>query len=170
MFGSRVVCFYSYLAIEAAAALVGARGGQQLLERVGKVKLVHGVAHAGALGLGALNGLTRVGIDGTSLGGKGTLPRVAKEALARTRVERGLHDDREAVQDNGQVREDEHVGDNVGSTKALFFDALELLVPARGRQKVDDAQEQVDGGKEAGESDLGEELCGKQRGVYAWVA
>lgn len=71
------------------------------------------------------------------------------------------------MQHHGQVREDEHVGDNVGSPEAALLDALELLIPARGREKVDDAQEQVDGGKEAGEGNLGEELCGKQRGVYA---
>ena len=149
------------LAVEAAAALLGARGGQQLLERVGKVELVHGISHAGALGLGALNGLARVGIEGAGLGGKGARPRVAKEALSRARVERRLHDGREAVQHNGQVREDEHVGDNVGPPEALFLYAPQLIVPARGRQKVDDAQEQVDGGKEAGQGNLGEEDNGK---------
>lgn len=152
---------YSHLAVEAAAALLGARGGQQLLERVGKVKLVHGVAHAGALRLGALNGLARLWIKGAALGGKGARPGFAKEALARARVERRLHDGREAVQHNGQVREDEHVGDNVGPAEAALLDAPELIVPARGRQKVDDAQEQVDGGKEAGEGNLGEEYDDK---------
>ena len=154
----------AHLAVEAAAALVGARGGQQLLERVGKVKLVHGIGHAGALGLGALDGLARVGVDGAALGRKGARPRVAKEALARARVERRLHDGREAVEHHGKVREDEHVGDNVGPPEAPFLDTLQLLVPSRGREEVDDAQEQVDGGKETGEGDLGEKLRGKQRG------
>ena len=164
--GVRFGCFteIANLAVEAAAALLGARCGQKLLERVGKVELVHGIAHAGALRLGALNGLARVGVEGAALGGKGARSGVAKEALARARVERRLHDGREAVQHNGKVREDEHVGDNVGPPEAALLDAPKLVVPSRGRQKVDDAHEQVDGGKEAGECNLGEELRGRAEG------
>ena len=88
-----------------------------------------------------------------------------EEALARARVERRVHDGREAADDDGQREEGEQVGGGVGPLEARVLDALELVVPAARLEVVERAHERVDGREEHRQRDLGEKLRKHKQGA-----
>ena len=117
--------------------------------------MVHGRAGVGALGVLDVDLLARLHVLGLALG-REAAREARHELLAAARVERRVHDRSEAADDDRHRGEDHQVGRDAGPLEARVFDALQLIVPARGREQVENAHEHVDASEEQRQRQLSE--------------
>ena len=147
----------AYLAHKARRAARVGRRGHEVGKVVGKVKLVDRVVIGRQVLLNGgqlLVAAAAVGVARAAFGLE-LLARL-EEAFCGARVHRGLEDVDEEVEGYGDGGEDEEVAAGVGALEALLFDTVKLRLPAVGLEQVEHAHEQVDGGEDDRDQELGD--------------